>query len=94
MKEERARLTAFRTAGEGLFVLELQCRMALECAPGQFVNVRSPGGGEDPFLRRPFSVAWVDHDQGTLELLVQIRGRGTERLAELRPGDAVSLQPP
>jgi dihydroorotate dehydrogenase electron transfer subunit len=52
--------------------------------PGQFVNLVC-GPALDPLLPRPFSVFRVDGE--VLELLVQVVGRGTARLSELRTGD-------
>ncbi len=63
---------------------------SFEIRPGQFVQVRvenSPG----TFLRRPISVNFVDSRHGELWLMVQIKGEGTERLSNLRPGDTLNL---
>lgn len=43
------------------------------------------------FLRRPLSVHDVDTGSGTLSLLVQAVGPGTERLSRLTPGDRLNL---
>ncbi len=53
------------------------------------------GGGIDgrPFLPRAFSVA-RRHPDGTLDFLLEAVGPGTERLAELRPGDDIWLLGP
>ena len=58
--------------------------------PGQFVQVQV---GESPstFLRRPISVNFVDPEHGELWLMVQIKGEGTQRLSNLRPGDMLNL---
>lgn len=61
--------------------------------PGQFVNVRC-GDGRSHLLRRPFSVYRV-HKRGgwasTIELVFDIRGPGTQYLAELRPHSPLDL---
>ncbi len=90
MKEELATVTSRRDAGSGLFVLELSTGMADDIVAGHFVNVKV--AEVEPFLRRPFSVAW--RRKGTLELLIQMRGRGTAILAGLRPGATLSLLGP
>jgi NAD(P)H-flavin reductase len=53
------------------------------------------GGGADerPFLPRAFSVL-RRHDDGTLDFMLEAVGPGTERLAELRPGDGLWLLGP
>jgi dihydroorotate dehydrogenase electron transfer subunit len=66
--------------------------------PGQFAMlaaVRRWGGGADerPFLPRAFSVA-RRHADGTLDFVLEDVGPGTERLAELQPGDDVWLLGP
>jgi dihydroorotate dehydrogenase electron transfer subunit len=60
-------------------------------APGQFYMLAAAGGwgGEDgrPHLGRAFSVCRVR--EGRLEFLLEAIGPGTERLAELEPGEGV-----
>ena len=65
---------------------------------GQFAMLAAAerwGGGADerPFLPRAFSVA-RRHGDGTLDFLLERVGPGTERLAELIPGDDVWLLGP
>ena len=74
-----------------LFVLELKCNTILpEIKPGQFVQVRIEGSPET-FLRRPISVHDVNTDIDSIKLLIQIKGKGTERLSLLRSGDMLNL---
>ena len=66
--------------------------------PGQFAMLAAAerwGGGADerPFLPRAFSVA-RRHADGTLDFVLEDVGPGTERLAELQPGDDVWLLGP
>jgi dihydroorotate dehydrogenase electron transfer subunit len=66
--------------------------------PGQFYMLAAAerwGGGEDerPFLPRAFSVM-RRHEDGTLDFMLEPVGPGTERLAELRPGDGLWLLGP
>jgi NAD(P)H-flavin reductase len=65
--------------------------------PGQFYMLTAAerwGGGEDerPFLPRAFSV--MRAGEGTLEFLLEDVGPGTNRLAELGPGDGLHLLGP
>ena len=62
----------------------------LPVAPGQFVEVLVEGSRE-VMLRRPISVHDVDEVRGTLNLLIQIVGNGTRRLAELKEGDKLNV---
>jgi len=66
--------------------------------PGQFYMLTAAerwGGGEDerPFLPRAFSVMRA-HEDGTLDFLLEDVGPGTNRLAELGPGDELLLLGP
>ncbi len=57
---------------------------------GQFVHVRVPGI-EAHVLRRPFSVFGCDAAAGTIDVLYQVVGTGTGRMAELEAGDILDL---
>jgi dihydroorotate dehydrogenase electron transfer subunit len=66
--------------------------------PGQFYMLTAAerwGGGADerPFLPRAFSVMRAHEDQ-TLDFLLEDVGPGTNRLAELQPGDGLLLLGP
>ena len=61
-------------------------------SPGQFVHLKLVGEGSDPFLRRPFSISGLDGDR--LTILFRRVGDLTERLAALRPDDAVDVLGP
>ena len=72
-----------------VFRLELSWRGSVIRA-GQFVMVKPKRSGV--FLPRPLSVAfWQDNSVG---FLVQRKGRGTEELASLHPGEEVELTGP
>ena len=59
-------------------------------APGQFVEVRVDGQ-PSVMLRRPISIHDVDPEAGTLSLLIQIVGAGTQRLSQLQVGESLNL---
>ena len=69
--------------GVGLIVLRAP-RCARSVRPGQFVHLRVATGA-DIILRRPFSVHRVHDDK--IEILYQILGDGTLRLAQKPVGD-------
>jgi dihydroorotate dehydrogenase electron transfer subunit len=88
------------TANErlGAYVLLTVADAGPRPEPGQFYMLASSerwGGGADerPYLPRAFSHARV-HDDGRLDFLLEAVGPGTERLAELRPGEGVWLTGP
>lgn len=61
--------------------------------PGQFVMLRLIEGA-DPLLGRPFAVFDADQESGAVEVVYAVVGKGTRRLARLRPGDSVALWGP
>jgi dihydroorotate dehydrogenase electron transfer subunit len=58
--------------------------------PGQFVQVKA-GDSEKTFLRRPFSINYVDKEANELWLLIQIVGPGTQKMAQYVSGDMVNV---
>jgi dihydroorotate dehydrogenase electron transfer subunit len=74
-----------------IFILELFSATPLpEMKPGQFVQVKVEGSPET-FLRRPLSVHDVNYEKKTIKLLVQIAGKGTGKLSELKPGESLNI---
>jgi dihydroorotate dehydrogenase electron transfer subunit len=61
-----------------------------EIEPGQFVNVEIKGSAQ-VFLRRPFSIASVNHRQHTIGLIVKVAGKGSEVLSKIEVSDTLSL---
>jgi dihydroorotate dehydrogenase electron transfer subunit len=57
---------------------------------GQFVMARVRQG-TDPLLRRPFSFHRILREEGIIELLYRVVGRGTWWLSQVRPGETLSL---
>ena len=76
--------------GVGLVVLHAP-RTAVAIQPGQFVHLRVATGA-DIILRRPFSVHRTQGDR--LEILYQILGTGTLRLAETPVGAVMDVVGP
>ena len=72
-----------------LFTLEVDRRFP-KPLPGQFVQVASSTALT---LRRPFSVAGASRP-GEIELLVELRGKGTRSFAERHEGATVSILGP
>jgi len=73
------------------YLLKLRSGAKLpEMIPGQFVQVRVDDS-QKTFLRRPFSIYYVDKKANELWLLIQIIGEGTRRLSNCVPGDTLSV---
>ncbi|WP_243546908.1 dihydroorotate dehydrogenase electron transfer subunit [Pseudodesulfovibrio tunisiensis] len=60
--------------------------------PGQFVMIRPVSWDLEIVWGRPFSISSVG--DGSLTLFIQKVGRGTSRLAQLKPGDEVAIWGP
>ena len=67
-------------------------QIADQAMPGQFVHIA--GSPFDPLLRRPYSIARIDHGEAVIEILYHVVGRGSGWLAELGPGATVDTLGP
>lgn len=80
-----------RRLGSDIFILEVCGNNYLpELKPGQFVQVRIDGS-PDTFLRRPVSIHDVDYSGNSMKLLVQIAGKGTLKLSEIKNGEKLNI---
>lgn len=76
------------------YSLRVSCKeIAKEIKEGQFVMIRC-GEDFDPLLRRPFSIYKYDPDKGQLEFAYLLKGKGTDIIKKLKPGDKVDLLGP
>ncbi len=67
--------------------------IAAAARAGQFAMVRL-GDGLDPLLRRPFSFHRIFPEQGIIEILYRIVGRGTGKLSRIQVGDSLDVMGP
>jgi dihydroorotate dehydrogenase electron transfer subunit len=73
------------------FVLELTGDNQIpQFKPGQFAQVKVDGS-PGTFLRRPISIHDVDYEKNSFKILIQILGKGTQKLSELKNGDNLNL---
>lgn len=66
--------------------------IAAAARPGQFVMLRTTCG-QDPLLRRPLSIHQTS-DDGGVQIVLKVVGRGTDLLARLQSGDIVEILGP
>jgi dihydroorotate dehydrogenase electron transfer subunit len=93
-----ARVTANEAIGAYRLIRALDVDGPHDPRPGQFYMLAAAarwgrGADERPYLPRAFSYARAGAD-GTLEFLLEAVGPGTERLAELEPGEDLLLTGP
>ena len=58
--------------------------VAKSCQPGQFVIVRTDDAGE----RIPLTICDFDREKGTITIVLQVVGAGTEMMSHLKTGDS------
>ena len=82
---------AKRNLAQNIYDLTILCpEIAGQAKAGQFVHIRVPGH----VLRRPISIAGFDADQGTIRIIYEIRGEGTQILADYKAGDLIDVLGP
>ncbi len=57
---------------------------------GQFLEIRVTDQVE-PFLRRPISIYNLDKENGILEFIFQVKGKGTKILAQKQEGELIDI---
>ena len=70
---------------ENIFLMEVEApRVAKHCMPGQFVIVRTTEDGE----RIPLTICDYDREKGTITIVFQVVGAGTQIMSGLKAGDS------
>ena len=88
--QEKARIIRFEQLSEDNVRLTLQAPLiAAAATPGHFVMIRA-GNGQDPLLRRPFSLHQASSN-GQIQIYFRIVGRGTDMLAHCRVGEVLDV---
>lgn len=94
-KEQRCKVIGLTNLNDTTYWLDLEVGDLVKegLRAGQFVQVLC---GEGNFLRRPISVALVqeNHPSDTAALIFEVRGSGTDWLAQRVPGDTLSVLGP
>ena len=96
--DHSATVSENRDLGASHFLLTLEAEpIATTASPGQFAMLRFPGC-LDPLLPRPMSISDVlpadGRRPGRLQILHKVVGRGTDRLAALKPGERLQVLGP
>ncbi|MDD2498999.1 MAG: dihydroorotate dehydrogenase electron transfer subunit [Desulfitobacteriaceae bacterium] len=78
----------------GYYFMKLSApEVACRALPGQFLHVRV-NTGTYPLLRRPLSLHEIDSKHGSVSLLYQVRGAGTELLSQKTAGEKIDVMGP
>lgn len=89
-KAHNCKLLAKREIAHGIFDFTVEApEIAAAAQCGQFLHIECGG---DVFLRRPISIC--DTDDNTVRFIFEIKGHGTELLAEKEPGDMINIMGP
>ena len=79
---------------EGIYKFSVKApEIAKIARAGQFLEIKVSETGE-PFLRRPISIYNIEKEEGIVEFIFQVKGRGTELLAERKIGDLIDIMGP
>ena len=78
----------------GIFKFSVQADEIVNTAkPGNFIEIRVNDDIE-PFLRRPISIYNMDKENGILEFIFQVKGKGTTILSKRNEGELIDIVGP
>lgn len=94
IQQERMKVVRQKQIADDIFELTLIGQLTLEMKqPGQFVHIRVTDSYE-PSLRRPISIAEIDHDSMQFKMIYRAGGLGTKLLSKKKAGDEVDVLGP
>ncbi len=80
-----------KAIAKGIFDFTILCKEVAEIAkPGQFVHILA--GGHT--LRRPVSIASINPEKGTIRIIFEVRGKGTEEISRLNINEMIDMIAP
>lgn len=90
----KAKLISKEMLKPDIFKFSVQAKEITDTAkPGNFIEIRVNNDIE-PFLRRPISIYNMNKDDGILEFIFQVKGKGTKILSEKREGELIDIVGP
>lgn len=90
-KQGKYPIISKQAIAKGIFDLTIKCPEIAEITKtGQFAQVSAEGF----FLRRPISICDIDKEKGTIRLVFEVRGKGTDKISELNKGDSIDIIAP
>ncbi|MFA5659062.1 MAG: dihydroorotate dehydrogenase electron transfer subunit [Oscillospiraceae bacterium] len=80
-----------KAIAKGMFDMTVLCKDAAEISkPGQFVHILAEGFS----LRRPVSICEINKEKGTLRIVFEVRGKGTEEISRINTGELIDMIAP
>lgn len=90
---EMAEVMSMDFINENICDMTIKCtNIAKEARAGQFVELYPDNGVN--LLSRPISICEINKDEGSLRLVYQIVGKGTELFSKLKKGDSIRVLGP
>lgn len=93
MMEEKMTIVSQRPLTDTIYEMVLTGELVTECqTPGQFLHIRVPRA--DLLLRRPISIAHINHDKNEVTIIYRVTGAGTEVFSHMKAGESLSVMGP
>lgn len=87
----KAEILRIEKLKEDLYKFSIKAEEVVNSArPGQFIEIRVVDGIE-PLLRRPISIYNLDKENGVLEFIFQVKGKGTNLLSKRKVGEELDI---
>ena len=84
-------VTEKKTLAKEIYSVTVKAPEVVKAAKsGQFVTITAEGFS----LRRPISICEINKAEGTLRLVFEVRGKGTEQIAHVNAGDNLDILAP
>lgn len=79
---------------DGIYKFSMKSKEIANLAkPGKFLEIKVADNSEI-FLRRPISIYNIDRENEVIEFIFQVKGKGTEILADKKVGDQLDILGP
>jgi len=90
----KVRILSKEEVAPNIFLIKLSALSVVQDSlPGQFIHIKCSKDNY-PLLRRPISIHRVDKEKGELYILFQVKGEGTNLLAQRAIGDDLDIMGP
>lgn len=94
IQQEKMKISSHREIASQIFELSLEGELVNEMKqPGQFVHLRISESIE-PLLRRPISIAEIDHRHKRFTMIYRADGKGTRMLSHKKAGETIDVLGP